>query len=152
MLNGAWAKNRVNAGIGLVVFWALSGLVLLRSDTLPRGEASVLIGERAFRLEVSETPAARRKGLAGRESLCDHCGMLFVFERPGRYAFTMEGMRFPLDILWLHEGRIVWIERSLAPEPRVWDPDVQADRVLELRAGAAEGVRPGDSVRITEIR
>ena len=108
------------------------------------------IGDVSFSLEVADTDAKRERGLGYRETLCERCGMLFLFDRPDRYGFWMKGMRFPLDILWIREGAVVFLERNLDPndQTRVFVPSAEADRVLELNAGMADrfGIREGSFI------
>ncbi len=135
--------------IGLVVV-ILGSLLLLSAVFLARQEedtASVFVGGKTYRLEVAATPLLRERGLSGRESLCSACGMLFLFERPGAYAFWMKGMRFPLDIVWVTNGSISHIERRVPTDSReALVPDQEADFVLEFNAGAMDGVQIGDHV------
>jgi uncharacterized membrane protein (UPF0127 family) len=65
----------------------------------------------------------------------------------------MKDMRFPLDILWVREGRIVKIERDAPPlKPGASEPvyTASADLVLEVPAGfaARAGIRVGDRVKL----
>ncbi|MDP3957036.1 MAG: DUF192 domain-containing protein, partial [bacterium] len=71
-------------GIALWRFWPS-----LQYDAPPTHME--LDGER-FTLETALTEEAREKGFGDRENLCQTCGMLFVFEKPGRYVFWMKDM------------------------------------------------------------
>jgi hypothetical protein len=113
-----------------------------------------IAGKASFRLEIADTPEKRARGLGYREALpLDH-GMLFLFEEAGYHTFWMQGMRFPLDILWIHEGLIVHIEQNLPPTSSVhkqlpvYRPAALADTVLEINAGLVEkySLRVGDTV------
>ena len=56
------------------------------------------------------------KGLAVKNQLKESEGMLFVYRRPAKYGFSMKGMKFPIDIIWLDNARkVVHIEHSLKP-------------------------------------
>jgi uncharacterized protein len=123
----------------------------------PLSSASIayVIFPDGFRVEaeVASTNAARARGLMFRHSLDEGAGMLFSFERPGRYGFWMKNVRIPLDIIWLDaKGRVVWVvERA---EPCVTDPcplyvpDADASSVVEVIGGFAEkhGVAIGQRV------
>src|SRR5687768_8240241 len=81
--------------------------------------AQVRVGDASVRAEVADDEASRRQGLSGRERLGADEGMLFVL--PGDSpSFWMKGMRFPLDIIWIRQGRVVDISADVPP-PR--DPD-----------------------------
>lgn len=81
--------------------------------------------------------------------------MLFVFDRPGPYAFWMKNVRMPLDIIWLDESRrIVWIVDNAPPcttEPcPLYAPPRTALFVVEVAGGFARrhGIATGDTVAI----
>jgi uncharacterized membrane protein (UPF0127 family) len=90
------------------------------------------------------TADERRRGLVGR-GLDDGEGLLLVFPFEGEVCITNEGVGLAIDILWLDaRGTITAIERAVAagaPGPWCHAP---AAFVLELRAGAAAAVAPGD--------
>jgi uncharacterized protein len=138
------------AGVLLILF-GVSILFLInakkysnQSYRFPR----VTIGEKRYSLEVADSDAEREKGLGGRDSLCEECGMLFVFEQPGRYAFWMKDMRFPLDIIWLLGDRVVFVAHDVNPNFfGILDPAVFADRVIEVNAGAARNFNVGERVK-----
>ena len=114
-------------------------------DTVSR---TARIGENEYMLEVADTDALRQKGLGGRASLCEKCGMLFVFDQPNRYAFWMEGMRFPLDIIWLFGDMVVFIARDVQPDfSGSIRPPVSADRVIEVNAGQAVYLNVEDRIQ-----
>lgn len=92
---------------------------------------------------VTSTPDIRQ-GLGDRSFLSPGQGMLFVFSEPLVTTFWMRHMHFPLDIVWLRDGRVVDMAERL-PNPRFWflPPATHrtkevADTVLELNAGEAE--------------
>lgn len=98
-------------------------------------------------LEVANSDPLRVRGLGGRAGLDSEAGMLFLFETIGRHGFWMEGMQFPLDMVFLSRGRVVFIERGIRPDDtRVILPPVPIDQVLEVNAGEARDLLPGDRV------
>ena len=144
--------------------------VLVPAPPVPKERAAeVLLRDALFRVDVVETPLERSRGLSGRDSIPEfglkpdgsaiEGGMLFQFEKPGVYSFWMKGMRFPIDILWLMDGRVVFIVKAApVPLPKITDAElpvyqspVEANAVLELNAGASDrfGIAVGD---IAEIR
>jgi uncharacterized membrane protein (UPF0127 family) len=125
-------------------------------DSSPRARgALVTIGSATVRAEVAADDASRRRGLAGRDGLAADRGMLFLLPHR-RQSFWMQGMRFPIDIVWIDAGRVVDVTADVPP-PRApgaalptYSPDRPAGRVLEVNAGwaARHGVRVGDAVRV----
>lgn len=102
--------------------------------------AQVVFSGAVFSVEIADTRALQERGLGGREGLCEYCGMLFLFDHPSRYGFWMKDMRFPIDILWIARGKIVFLEKSVDfhDQKRVYIPSEEADSVIELPAGSAE--------------
>ena len=81
------------------------------------------------------------KGLVIKNQLKENEGMLFVYQLPAKYRFSMRGMKFPIDIIWLDNARkVIHIEHSLEPCPSDIDcpkfiPTAAALYVLETIAG-----------------
>lgn len=76
---------------------------------------------------------ARLFGLAGLNSLPQHCGLYFPHTR----SIHTFGMRFSLDLLWLDSrGRILRLDHNVAPHRlrTCW----RATGVVELPAGSAQ--------------
>ncbi len=120
---------------------------------LPMGRL-VISGRVTLTVELARTPAEQVRGLSGRPGLKPAHGMLFVYDRPQPVSIWMKDMRFPLDILWVREGRIVKIEKRappLAPTGPARIFTATADLVLEVAAGFADQhrIRLGDIVQAT---
>jgi hypothetical protein len=84
--------------------------------------------------------------------------MWFVFSTPDIYSFWMKDMNFPIDIIWIKDGKVVDLSPNASAQPGAQDKDLliyrpvaPIDRVLELKAGWAEkfGLKRGDSVEFT---
>ena len=91
------------------------------------------------RCELAERPLQRMRGLLGRSSLAEDEGMLF---RPAG-SIHMFFMRFPIDAVFCDEDLcVLGVERGLRP----WRTARRsgAKIVVELAAGAAAGVEPGE--------
>jgi len=122
------------------------------SLNLKDNEAIIIINDKKFKLEIVKDPMDMYRGLSNRPELCPSCGMLFVFSDLGQRSFVMRDMNFPLDIIFLAEGKIVKIYDNLAPEgsnPRnFYNSEKPADRVLEINAGLASklGLKEGDNL------
>lgn len=112
-------------------------------------------------LEVARTEAQRRVGLAGHRPLGENEGMLFVFDGPSHAAFWMKGMTFPIDIVWIEQGRVVHLERNVpAPAPGAQDatlpiliPSQASTYVLEVAAGFADrhGITVGSAATLRGV-
>ncbi len=116
--------------------------------------AEATVRGRAFTIEVADTVAKREKGLGDRDSLPRDHGMYFPFEVEQRWVFWMKGMRFPIDIIWIRDGRVVDVHHDAQPPTvfplETFSPAEPADAVLEVNAGIARemGLEAGDEVII----
>ena len=99
------------------------------------------------RCALAVRPWPRLKGLLGRESLGQDEGMLF---RPAG-SIHMFFMRFPIDAVFCDRELLVLdVRRDLQP----WKTAAQkgAKVVIELAAGAAAGIEPGDRLVLGDAR
>jgi len=117
------------------------------SNNLPE----LLIGTSAFRAEIADTGLKQMWGLSNRESLPTGRGMLFLFDRASLHGFWMKDMRFPLDLIWIREGRVIGISENLLPEgsspQQTYYPSSAVDAVFEINAdeAAKAGIKIGDA-------
>ena len=91
------------------------------------------------RCAIADRPLARMRGLLGRSGLAPDEGMLF---RPAG-SIHMFFMRFAIDAVFCDRDLVVLdVERNLGP----WKTAGRrgAKVVIELAAGAAAGLEPGD--------
>lgn len=131
-------------------------LGVLATAALAAGRGEVRIGERvAVKVEVARTEAEKSRGLSGRDGLTPTGGMLFAYENPVRPVMWMYGMRFPIDILWIRDGRVVDLVHKAKPPgpgetPQVFAPREEAQYVLEVPAGFVKryGISLNDPVEI----
>ncbi len=126
-------------------------------NSLAPGTEVIMLADEPLEVYVAKTLKDTYTGLGGRDDLDGKDGMLFLFDFPGKHGIVMRDMRFPLDIIWLHEGRVVDMAPAIPIEPGVpeyaltsYSPRVDATMVLELPAGwaAAHDLRVGDTLRI----
>ncbi len=120
------------------------------------GEKKVLeISGIQFNVDVAKTLAEQRRGLSGRAGLADNQGMFFIFDKPNTYGFWMKDMKFPIDIIWLKDNKIIRFEENMAPqngakdsELKIYYPPEPIQKVLEVKAGAVQrfGFKIGDEV------
>lgn len=122
---------------------------------LPTGGTVLLGGRVTVRVEVAVTEDEKTRGLSGRPGLHLGAGMLFAYPAPAFRSMWMLGMRFPLDFLWIREGRIVDLFERVPPprpgeQPRTVTSPEPAQYVLELPAGfvRAHSLRRGDAAAI----
>jgi uncharacterized membrane protein (UPF0127 family) len=117
-------------------------------------EISVKIGDGTLRAEVAATADEIERGLSGRDGLPWERGMLFVERRSDFWSYWMEGMRSPLDFIWVSDGKNVVDVTENVPlhsgegDPPFITPRQKARYVIEVNAGwvAAHGIKIGDKV------
>lgn len=115
----------------------------------------IAIGKVKVAVEVATSLPQKFQGLSGRESLCASCGMVFAYEQPQLQSFTMRGMKFPLDFIFIRGGFVVEIRENIAnpqagEEAELVHSRIPADHVLEVNAGfvSQHGVSIQNAVRI----
>jgi uncharacterized membrane protein (UPF0127 family) len=116
-------------------------------------------------VETADSLVAQMKGLMGRASVPEEYALVFPLRRdpvavaldrlpvlgrfvdPDQHAVHMLFVRTPLDVLWV-EDEVVVQARTLSP----WTGtgEARADTLVELAGGVADGVEPGDRVRVVE--
>ena len=123
----------------LVLIFLVAAIYFMISHQLQQ-QGNFQIGTAKLSVEIAADFVKQYQGLSGRETLCQNCGMLFVFEKPKIQNFVMRGMKFPLDFVFISHGRIVELSESVPP-PRGGETPLQiistvpADMVLEINAG-----------------
>ncbi len=136
-------SRNIKVGIAVALL-VLVGSIIYVALPACGGEKSVAImGEDVRIIEVCSR-AEQIKGL-GDLSLADFeakaDGMVFRFKEAEERNFWMKNMQFPIDIVWVRDGRIMKIDENVPapqkgekPETRSSSP-FSVDTVLELPAG-----------------
>lgn len=128
-----------------------------KSILTPAKKPFLQINDLVVAVEISDTPAKVRQGLSGRASLPPLSGMLFVFPKIASQSFWMKDMKFPLDFVWIREGKVVELTQNVPPPsqtfglPRVINPKETVNQVLEVPAGFIQehGITVGDFAVLT---
>jgi uncharacterized membrane protein (UPF0127 family) len=128
-------------GIGASAFAKVS-LANSNTCTVPyRHDATVKVGDNSINAEVAKDTAQQETGLGGRTCIGAEQGMLFAFSKPGQYDFWMKDMKFPIDIVWINENKmVVDVTPQIAPNtyPKTFTSSKPAEYILELGAGRAQ--------------
>ena len=119
---------------------------------------NIEIGNKKYRVREAKTEEERRKGLAGQDSLPEDEGMLFYI--PGNQSqvtFTMEGMKFPIDIIFINQDDEVFdaaydcpvdAEAVISDEDALPDQEDYVKYVLEVNVNS--GIQVGDELDIDD--
>ncbi|MBT3817574.1 MAG: DUF192 domain-containing protein [Candidatus Magasanikbacteria bacterium] len=137
--------------IFLVIF--VFGLVFLFFSNKKYDVVQVKIHEHTLDLLVAETPKQKYLGLGKRDELEPYHGMLFSYKKDDRHGIVMRDMRFPIDVVWLKDNRVIDMVANVPLEPgkSEWElipyyPRAEVDIILEFSSGAIEtyGISLGD--------
>jgi uncharacterized protein len=124
----------------------------LTRQSLPLS-AQMTVGNQVIQLEVAKTPDQQAIGLMNRKELAGDRGMVFLFSPARPVSFWMKNTLIPLDMVFVHKGKVVAISKDVPPCkadpcPTYGPGQSLVDQVIELRAGrAAElGIKAGDAI------
>lgn len=95
----------------------------------------------AERVERADSWFAKGRGLMFRRSIPDDYALVFGFDDIATRRLHMVCVPFPIDAVWLREGRVEQTKRLSA-----WTGHgaARADTVIEFPAGATTGIEVGD--------
>lgn len=104
-------------------------------------------------VEIADEPDERVEGLMNRETLCEDCGMLFVYSHDVHGSFWMKNTKIPLSIAFISEdGDIMEIQQMEPETTEKHTPEEEYRYALEVNQGYFEerGIDAGDEVDIPE--
>ncbi|OGH20692.1 MAG: hypothetical protein A3D74_05315 [Candidatus Levybacteria bacterium RIFCSPHIGHO2_02_FULL_37_13] len=120
---------------------------------------TAIINNHTFKLDLAKTQQEKAIGLSKKDMLEKNAGMLFMFEKPSNLSFWMKDMKFPIDIIFIKNNRIVTIHKNVMPPGNsndmlpTYSSKQPADTVLEINAGLSEkyNFKENDLVRLDNI-
>lgn len=131
--------------LGVLVILVLAWIVSYRLDIWRRNnsfDVQVLINGTNINVETVKKAQEIQIGLTKYKNIKENQGMLFVFDPPSKPAFWMKDVSFPIDIIWIKEGKVVGLEENLAPcktnSCPTYSCELEIDYVLEVNAGIVE--------------
>jgi uncharacterized membrane protein (UPF0127 family) len=101
----------------------------------------------ATQVDVAASLPARARGLMFRRSIPGDYALVFPFDGADVRWLHMLCVPFDIDAVWAVDGRVRRVERLAA-----WTglARAEADLVVELPAGAASAVTPGDRIELRD--
>lgn len=151
-------KIIVVIGIMFAIFVAFVFLQFRPLDQASTGDAktaTATINDQTFTITVAKTEEEKQKGLSGIESLPLDEGKLFIFDQPDTLSFWMKDMKFPIDIIFINDDKIVSIVENAKPVAAntnlpIYQPTAPSDKALEINAGLSKkyNFKPGDTVEL----
>lgn len=133
--------------IGIVII-----LIIFYLKRTPTKYTNIKIGKTTVKAEIADTILKQMKGLMFRKNLPEDQGMLFVFNQDGFHGIWMMNMSFPIDIIWIDDGKkVVDVFRDAQPCRLLcpnYKPKEKARYVLEVNANFTEkhGVKIGSDL------
>lgn len=145
------APFKITVAVFVLILALTAAFVLDKQENLPIKE--LIVGGSQLTIEIADTLATQRQGLSGRDKLDFDRGMLFVYEDKQIRNYWMKDMKFPLDVLWITDDKVVGLQENIqfmqdrASVERFRSKQA-VDKVLEVQAGwiAKNGVKIGDMV------
>ncbi|MGO9569205.1 MAG: DUF192 domain-containing protein, partial [Desulfomonilaceae bacterium] len=124
----------------LAAFFGLSQVARAEDQMNPNPQPrtiSITLGNQTISAVVADTDASRREGLLGWGHITEETGMLLDFAMEGQYAIHMQGMKFPIDAVWIDaNGLIKLIYDDITPNSGLIYPSMFPSRYcLEIKAG-----------------
>ena len=157
LLIGPWLLSVVMVLIQVVSAAGMEGSPAQSDSAGGRGEKGRLpqirisLAGRTIVADVANDDRTRRQGLLGWQSITDERGMLLDFGLEREYAIHMQGMKFPIDALWIDAaGNIKLIYHDIQPNSGLVYPSLlPCTYCLEIKAGFCKrfGVKMGRRIR-----
>jgi uncharacterized protein len=130
--------------------------ILLAVFLQPVNKAYVRIDGKQFFVDVARTDEQKEKGLDIYNQLPLRRGMIFPFSTTDYFTFWMKGMKFPIDILYINENKVVDIfpevpyPKTSSETPAIVKSGQKANYVLEINAGLSQKYhfKKGDDIEI----
>jgi uncharacterized membrane protein (UPF0127 family) len=135
--------KRILFTFAVIVLFFIAAIIFLIIVKKPLNfkTGELKIGNSVLKVEIADNPALWQRGLSGRENLGLNEGLLFIFPTADIRKFWMKDMRFPIDIVWIRENKIVGLVIGAEPEgsqpQTIYESPEPADMVLEINAGLA---------------
>jgi uncharacterized membrane protein (UPF0127 family) len=111
----------------------------------------ITLGGKKMQAVIADTERARVKGLLEWERIGEETGMLLDFGTDGQNAIHMQGMKFPIDALWIDgTGVIKLIYPEIMPDTgRLYPSMFPCRYCLEIKSGFCRkyGIKMGQNVR-----
>lgn len=121
-----------------------------------------VIDGKKFDLLLATTEDQKIKGLTIKDKIDINQGMLFIFQEKNYPPFWMKNMKFPIDIIFINDDKIVDIVENATPPKNpndissipIYRPKEKANYVLEINAGLSKkyNFKIGDKVTFSNIK
>ncbi len=120
-----------------------------------------MVNNAKIKLILAKKESDQETGLSNRNSLAQDQGMLFVFERKDYYQFWMKNMKFPIDMIYINDNKVVYVFDDVKPPTitknvagmTIYRPNDPANFVLEVNSGIAKkyNIKPGTTINLYNV-
>ncbi|OGH08880.1 MAG: hypothetical protein A2152_02715 [Candidatus Levybacteria bacterium RBG_16_35_6] len=149
--------NKVIVGFLVLLVLCGVGIFVLNIrgyNIIPTKQPVAIIKNQRIDLLITKTQQDREIGLSKYKSIPNNQGMLFSFGKQGYYSFWMKDMKFPIDIIYISNDKIVTIYPNVMPpkkgqgSPPLYNPTAPSDTVLEINANLSKkyNFKTGDKI------
>ncbi len=141
--------------LGIVISFCWIAILSAQETTGEKMQkVPVIVGGKTIRAVLANTTQSRILGLLGWNSIDEETGMLLDFIVDVDSAIHMQGMKFPIDAIWVDsKGEIRLIYQEIQPDKGLAYPSMVPCRYcLEVKAGFCKkyGVQIGQKIRFAE--
>ncbi|MFA9515696.1 DUF192 domain-containing protein [Halopenitus sp. H-Gu1] len=98
-------------------------------------------------VEIADSTLSKARGLMFRRSIPDDYALVFPFETAETRTLHMLFVPVSIDAVWVVDGTVTQTKRL---RPFVGIGFARGDTVIELPAGSAAAVDPGDAIDVIE--
>lgn len=110
-------------------------------------EVKIKIGNKQYKVKLSETERDHTKGLQDITELPEDEGMLFIFDEPDEISFWMKDTKIPLDIIFINEDlEVISIGKGI-PDSEEFITENNVNFVLEVNEKS--GIKKGDELEFS---
>ncbi len=150
-----WFKNNFpdkKVRIRILILLFILCLVFLFYYKKPQNIVILKVNDCLFKAELATNVIEKYQGLSDRDSLCQDCAMLFLYDKKEELSYVMRNMNFPLDIIFIADKKVLNIHSNTKPEGKqpknLYSSIGKADAVLEINANIARkcNLKPGDLI------
>jgi uncharacterized protein len=146
--------NKIIITITTIIVLVLIGFILfaLFGKYIQDQQPAAIVNNNKIKLLIAKSQKDKELGLSIYKTLPNNQGMIFSFGKKDYYSFWMKNMKFPIDIIYLNNKKIVTIFKNVPTSkdlnPPIYKPTSPADTVLEINAGVSKkyNLKIGDSI------
>jgi len=134
----------------LLLLWSSFALAAKAAET-NFGQISVAVKNKVVQLELADTFQLRSQGLMHRHSLCDECGMLFIYNQSQQGSMWMRNTNIPLDVAFIRKDGVITDISAMQPhDENITASSEKVSYAWEMNQGwfKRNGIAVGDTVTI----